>query len=112
MEPSELNEHKCNKKADFTKINLITSVDGQHIASFFCVEVVTCLDLEYLVFQVIRQEYISSASEGNKDAPLFKPSQPREKWLKRRTTIKLRVSSSMSGLFMFSCDLHVKYTFF
>ena len=31
------------------------------------------------------------ANDGTKDEALFKPTQPREKWLKRRTTIKLRV---------------------
>ncbi len=39
------------------------------------------------------QEYIGSSVDGTKDVSFFKPTQPREKWLKRRTTIKLRVST-------------------
>ena len=44
-----------------------------------------------MLLQVVRQDYILDSAEGMKEPAEFRPSQPREKWLKRRTTIKLRV---------------------
>ncbi len=62
----------------------------------------TCIGLRYIVMlkcmcivQIVRQQYMGEQLvEGTlKDTALFKPTAPREKWLKRRTTIKLKVSS-------------------
>ncbi|KAK2180833.1 hypothetical protein NP493_423g01019 [Ridgeia piscesae] len=44
----------------------------------------------FILRQVVRQEYVTMPAESQKEASLFSPSQPREKWLKRRTTMKLR----------------------
>ncbi|XP_064618758.1 protein retinal degeneration B-like isoform X2 [Lineus longissimus] len=47
--------------------------------------------VSFILRQVIRHDSISiRGSDGSKDAPMFTPAQPREKWMKRRTTIKLR----------------------
>ena len=54
--------------------------------------------------QVVRQEFITLQPESQKEASLFSPGQPREKWLKRRTTMKLRVSVSVGTLYS-----HVTY---
>ena len=51
----------------------------------------TCnLNIVFFFFQVVRQEFLVSEQGMDKD-PTFKPQAPREKWLKRRTTIKLKV---------------------
>ncbi|XP_074640171.1 protein retinal degeneration B-like [Tubulanus polymorphus] len=43
----------------------------------------------FILRQVVRHES-ASVSHGGKEVAVFTPSQPREKWIKRRTTIKLR----------------------
>jgi hypothetical protein len=54
----------------------------------------------FLLLQVIRHDSINiRGTDGSKDAPMFTPAQPREKWMKRRTTIKLRV-----GIYLLSSD--------
>ncbi|ELU13727.1 hypothetical protein CAPTEDRAFT_169194 [Capitella teleta] len=45
----------------------------------------------FILRQVVRQEYVMTASDASpRELHLFSPTQPREKWLKRRTTIKVK----------------------
>ncbi|XP_023930713.1 protein retinal degeneration B isoform X1 [Lingula anatina] len=44
----------------------------------------------FILRQIVRQDDMYAASETTKDASIFRPPQPREKWLHRRTTIKVR----------------------
>jgi len=49
--------------------------------------------------QVVHQEYLvlDSDESTRSSEPTFRQEQPREKWLKRRTTIKLRVRNIECG---------------
>ncbi|CAH1800392.1 unnamed protein product [Owenia fusiformis] len=47
--------------------------------------------IAFMLRQVVRQDAIDSqGEEPSQEVSLFTPTQPREKWLRRRTTIKLR----------------------
>lgn len=51
------------------------------------------VDLSYRCSQVMRQENSSILELDGKEVSEFTPSKPREKWLRKRTQVKIRVRS-------------------
>lgn len=47
-----------------------------------------------IVWQVMHCDFVKTQEKYNTDSASFSPSSPREKWLRRRTHVKLRVSTS------------------
>lgn len=51
----------------------------------------SCDVIAFILRQVGRLEGISLAGNEEREASFFRPGQPREKWIRKRTSVKLKV---------------------
>lgn len=56
-----------------------------------------CSSCIYVSFQVMRFETINVKESNSLDLVTLSPSNPREKWLRKRTQVKLRVQDWLSS---------------
>ncbi|KAA0702049.1 Membrane-associated phosphatidylinositol transfer protein 3 [Triplophysa tibetana] len=60
----------------------------------------------FLLRQVMHCDFVKTQQKYNTDSAPFSPSSPREKWLRRRTHVKLRVSTSHTPSHNYACLLN------
>lgn len=59
-----------------------------------------------VLLQVMRHENSSVLELDGKEVSVFTPSKPREKWLRKRTNVKLRVRGGLGLHRLLSFGLH------
>jgi hypothetical protein len=61
-----------------------------------------------IFYKISRSEYVQSTSlmESDKESHSFTPCQPREKWQKKRTSVKLKVSRVRSIPYILTIHLY------